>query len=392
MISIHRIHASGFRSLREMDLRLGGLNVLVGPNGAGKSTVLEIIQFLGDVARSDLGPAIDARGGFEALAFRGEPALKRPVVRVGVEAQVTRYASDNARDEYELTFGKTRSVLVRSETFKFKRTQGQGRRIQVKGSKVEIYDEKRQKRERDLASNSAALSTLQRLGEKEGASQVRELAELFEGFRVLDVNVGKARLPAAFDLDERPTLRPDASNLAEYLYWLKQRESETFALLVDDICDIVPGLRGLHFEPIGGATEAVKLTLEERALRGRTDLAHASFGTVRALAVLAALHDPHPPRLTCIEEIDHGLHPHALDRIVERLRSATARTQLLLATHSPALVNRLQPDELIVCERDPETGASRVPAITRAEVREICAQDDLGLGELWFSGTLGGAL
>jgi predicted ATPase len=93
-----------------------------------------------------------------------------------------------------------------------------------------------------------------------------------------------------------------------------------------------------------------------------------------------------------VEEIDHGLHPYALDRIVERLRSATRKTQLLLATHSPALVNRLEPEELIVCERDPSTGASRIPAIDPAEVKAVASKDDLGLGELWFSGTLGGVL
>ena len=83
-----------------------------------------------------------------------------------------------------------------------------------------------------------------------------------------------------------------------------------------------------------------------------------------------------------------GLSP--LDRIVERLRSASERTQLLLATHSPTLVNRLAPEELIICERDPDTGASLIPAIDPSEVRSIAAEDELGLGELWFTGTLGG--
>ena len=102
------------------------------------------------------------------------------------------------------------------------------------------------------------------------------------------------------------------------------------------------------------------------------------------------LHDPNPPKLSCIEEIDHGLHPHVLDKIVERLRSASERTQLLLATHSPTFINRLTPGEVIICERDPKTGASRIPAITQEEVAAILKGDPLGLGELWFTGTLGG--
>jgi predicted ATPase len=135
----------------------------------------------------------------------------------------------------------------------------------------------------------------------------------------------------------------------------------------------------------------VVLNLVEAALPGSTKLQEASYGSIRALALLALLYDPSPPRLTCIEEIDHGLHPHILDRLVELLRQASSRTQFLIATHSPALVNRLTPDELIVCERG-EDAASRIPAIdpetVRAMEREL--QGEIGLGELWFSGALGG--
>lgn len=103
------------------------------------------------------------------------------------------------------------------------------------------------------------------------------------------------------------------------------------------------------------------------------------------------LHDPKPPKLSCVEEIDHGFHPYALDRIVERLRLASERTQILVATHSPALVNRLDSKELIVCERDINTGSSLIPAIDADLVREMEEESNLPLGELWFSGTLGGS-
>lgn len=64
----------------------------------------------------------------------------------------------------------------------------------------------------------------------------------------------------------------------------------------------------------------------------------------------------------------------------------------LAATHSPALVDRLRQEELIVCEREVETGASRIPAISAAGARRMFAEDELRLGELWFSGALGGVI
>lgn len=141
-----------------------------------------------------------------------------------------------------------------------------------------------------------------------------------------------------------------------------------------------------------GTGEGSAVYFVEHGLPGRTYLADASFGTIRALALLAMLHDPHPPMLTCVEEIDHGLHPHALDVIVERLRSAASRTQILVATHSPALVNRLDPHELIVCERENETGSSHIPAIDSDTIAEMVQESNLLPGELWFSGALGGGL
>jgi predicted ATPase len=121
-------------------------------------------------------------------------------------------------------------------------------------------------------------------------------------------------------------------------------------------------------------------------------LADASYGTVRLLGLLALLYDPKPPALTCIEEIDTGLHPQALELLVERLREASEWSQFIIATHSPALADRLKPEELVICERL-QDGSSAIPAVSTAEVRRIVRQSEgLPLGELWFSGALGGDL
>lgn len=407
MRSLHKITAENFLSLRQVSVELGELNVLVGPNAAGKTNLLKVIQFLGDTVRTDLIPAITSHGGFNQLLFRGESpkqARRSNRIRIGIDACVTKYASPNALDEYSLGFWDWRpgrgsntdtknSIISRHETFKFKRTQGRGRRISVRGGRVTIHDESKGQQAAEkyigLGQRSSGLSTLRRLSEEQGASQVDELAELFENFRVFEVDASAARRPSTSPLAE--TLRPDASNLAAFLAWLKKSHEEIFELLEEDLGRIVPGVTGLRLRPIGGSIEGMEARIKEGALSGSTPLGAASFGTVRALAILAMLHDPNPPQLTCVEEIDHGLHPHALDRIVERMRDAKTRTQLIVVTHSPALVNRLNPDELIVCERA-NNGESRIPAIDPEDVSEMVSAAELELGELWFSGALGGAL
>jgi predicted ATPase len=388
-----RIVASNFRSLRDIDVNLQSLNVLVGANGAGKSNFLDLIEFLGDSARLDLPEALEMRGGIDRVRFRGTKS-ESGRVRIHIWANVTEHSSDNAPDEYELGFSTramTRSsLLLRSEHFVFKRVQGRGRRITVSGSKAEIVDSRGGRtagRELPLRSDSLALSTLRRLPPSEGGEEVDKFARLFTTFRVFNVNVEAARMPGPLTGD---SLAADASNLASVISNLREDE-QSYRDFIDDAQAMIPGFQDIEFEQIGGSQPAVSLRIVEKGLRDSTYLADASFGTVRVLALLALLYDPKPPMLTCIEEIDHGLHPYILDRLVERLREASTRTQLLVATHSPSLVSRLRPEELIVVERNAD-GSTRLPAVDAATIarKEQALGGDLSLGELWFSGELGG--
>ena len=74
---------------------------------------------------------------------------------------------------------------------------------------------------------------------------------------------------------------------------------------------VLPGFERLLIEEVGGSGDYLKLLVKETFFAKPTPLNHVSFGTVRALVLFSMLNDPDPPRLTCIEEIDHGFHPQA---------------------------------------------------------------------------------
>jgi predicted ATPase len=197
-----------------------------------------------------------------------------------------------------------------------------------------------------------------------------------------------SRLPRGRD----EVLDHDAANLAAFLLALRGKDENSWAQLVADASEVLPQVEGIDFEFPAGPAPQVVVALRERGLRQPTQLSDASYGTIRLLGLLALLYDPKPPALTCVEEIDHGLHPQALELLVKRLREASDRTQFIIATHSPALADRLRPEEMIVCERD-DDGSSSIPAISPAEIRRIVEEsEDLPLGDLWFFGALGGDL
>ena len=119
------------------------------------------------------------------------------------------------------------------------------------------------------------------------------------------------------------SLDEEAGNLAEFLLALRGRDQESYARLVSDAIEVLPQLEDIDFVFPSGAAREVIVVLYEQGLRRPTPLADASYGTIRLLGLLALLYDPEPPALTCIEEIDHGLHPQALELLIE----TTARSE-----------------------------------------------------------------
>src|SRR5581483_7534293 len=95
-----------------------------------------------------------------------------------------------------------------------------------------------------------------------------------------------------------------------------------------------------------------------------------SDGTLKFLSLLAALFHPKPPALMCIEEPEAGLHPDAMQLVAEVLMEASESIQLIVTTHSDALIDHLtdRPDSVLVCERDFDNG-TQVKRLSKVELQ-----------------------
>ncbi len=114
----------------------------------------------------------------------------------------------------------------------------------------------------------------------------------------------------------------------------------------------------------------------------------ASDGTLKMLAYLTVLHGPEPPQFVGIEEPENFLHPRLLPELAEECRSATARSQLLVTTHSPFFLNAIRPEEVRVLYRD-EQGYTQV--VRASEITGIpdFVKAGASMGHLWLEGRLG---
>lgn len=377
-------------------MNLGPLTAFIGPNGSGKSNLLGSLRFLSLVAKEDLPGAVEEFGGFGRVLRNGARTKPEATVSITVDAVVTDHASDGAPDSYHLEVGDAQDALVRNETFQFKRQGGRGRRITVQGENIFNSDDGGVDDTSELQVSSSALTglyNLQRiaLGSRDNEA-IASFAEFLTGLHVFDPDPRALRRRVRVNGgDAVPMLASDGGNLAAVLLALYEHEPDAIARINRDLRACLPGLETVTVTKEGGDATYAVAGLRESGVTGVIDLAEASFGTVRMLSLLTLLHHPSPPPVIAIEEIDGGLHPYALDVLARVLREASERTQILVATHSPTFVNRLKPNEVVLCDRDAETGESLIPAIGTDELKDALARHPgLGLGELWFTGIIGG--
>src|SRR5712692_2445371 len=132
----------------------------------------------------------------------------------------------------------------------------------------------------------------------------------------------------------------------------------------------------------------VQVFLQEKNLKYGVPATRLSDGTLRWISLLAILLHPSPPPLVCLEEPELGLHPDMMPTLADLLREAAERMQLIVTTHSNALVDALTdtPEAIIVCEK--EGGVTALKRLSSEELKPWL--EKYTLGPLWRSGEIGG--
>ncbi|WP_327331546.1 AAA family ATPase [Calothrix rhizosoleniae] len=197
-------------------------------------------------------------------------------------------------------------------------------------------------------------------------------------------NIGRTAEPRnaqKTDLPEHPLLE-DGSNLGLFLNNLQHQIGNR--KIIDKVKKFYDFAEELSIKVYGGT---VQIFIREEGLIQPIPATRLSDGTLRYLFLMALLLDPTPPPLICIEEPEIGLHPDILPIIAEMLVEASQRTQLIVTTHSDALVSEVPPESVLVCERNQEKGTELQclqPEILKKWL------ENYTLGDLWKMGEIGG--
>lgn len=364
------------------------LNVLIGPNGSGKSNLIEAIELLRSTP-TGFASAIRDGGGVREWLWKGGSTKAATL-----DARL--FHGGNKRDlRYKLEFTAAGDrVEVTDEALEEldKRIPGAKDvyfyyRFQKGHPVLNVASDDGKHIERNLKRDSLApdASVLSQRKEPDLYPELAWAAHSFSRIQTFrEWSFGRyaaVRQPQSATL---PTdvLLPDARNLGLIL---NQIEHSSAAKKFHDMLKrFLPRFDRLSTLTQGGT---IQFFLHEDDLNAPVPATRLSDGTIRFLAMSAVLLQPNPPPLVCIEEPELGLHPDALSIVADLLVDASQRTQLVVTTHSDALLSylSLEPESVLVCEN---IGGTQVRRLNAEELSSWL--EKYRLGEVWRMGAIGG--
>lgn len=367
MTKLATISVAGYKSIRSLKLEMRPLNVLIGANGAGKSNFVSVFRFLNQLISGNLQLRVGQAGGADQLLHYGSRTTDR--LEIDLRFEVGNGLFNGYRCSLAPAAGDT--LVFEDET-------------------AYLHDDNSSSRSYQASLGSGRLES--RLSTVSGMAGdvARHAYEAMQSWQIYHFHDSSdsARVKQTGDLDDNRYLRPDASNLASFLYFLHSKHPAHYRNIVETIRLAAPFFGDFTLRPSPLNPNKIKLEWQENQSDAYFDAASLSDGTLRFMSLATLLLQPvsHLPAVILLDEPELGLHPYAINLLAALLRSVSAQRQVIVATQSVTLVNQFEPEDIVVVDRhDGQSIFKHLPA--NAIDRWL---EDYGLGELWEKNILGG--
>lgn len=353
---ITKFAISGYRSLRDIALALGPINIVTGPNGSGKSSLYRALRLLADVAQGRIIQALAAEGGLDSTLWAGPETLSRAVkrgehpvqgtvrkgpvsLRLGFAGEDYGYAIDLGLPVPSAS-AFSRDPAIKCESLWTGETLGRSNAFAVRqGPSVRLRDDSgswRQAYDR-LAPFDSMMA---HCGDPRDGLELLLMRERLRNWRFYDhfrTDIdAPARRPQVGTYT--PVLASDGADLAAAMQTI--REIGDSAALDDAIAD---AFDGAHID-VTGDRGYLELEMRQRGLLRSLKAAELSDGTLRYLLLVCALLSPRPPTLMILNEPETSLHPDLLAPLARLIAGAASRSQIFVVTHAGPLAESLAAD------------------------------------------------
>lgn len=300
MIS-HRLQSltiAGYKSIKDLkDLKLNSLNVLTGTNGAGKTNLLTLFRLANKIYEQQLQLYVAQQGGADALLHFGRDITKQLYVK---------FCFNN--NDYELDL-----IPTADNRLVFKTGYSESN---LKGTK-DAHEK--------YTMNTVANWRVYHFHDTGDTARIKQLHAINDNLR----------------------LKEDGANLAAYLKMLKDKHFPYYKRIIETIRLAMPFFDNFLFQN----NEYIQLEWVHRNNPNTPFKAHyLSDGTLRFICLITLLLQPPEllPETILIDEPEIGLHPNAINILVDIFKQVAEIKQLVVATQSTALADQLLPEHLIM--------------------------------------------
>jgi len=406
---IRELRLRGFKNFLDATLPLGNLTLLVGTNASGKSNLRDAFRFLHGVSRGyTLAEIIGEkwieggvlqwkgiRGGVKEAAYCNSTVFS---LEMGMVLQVLRKRSTSIipilhrytyRIDVELSENGRPPKVVRESLrgdnkmlFDSHPSDDPPRQEDAQHLFVRLPRNERNRKHGKRLQFIASRPILSQITEHDETPDdvkvgVRRVVQALEAMRFLDLAPDAMRIPS---IPGQDILGDRGENLSSVLQSICETEASKEAIL-EWIRELTP-LDVVNFEFVPDQTGKVLVTLIESGGQ-ETSAYSASDGTLRFLAMIAAMLGTKPAKFYFFEELENGIHPtrlHLLLQLIEQ-KVSEGKIQVVATSHSPQLLGFLsekaRKDAALVYRLADQPDARIQPILQIPEVERILKEQDL---------------
>jgi predicted ATPase len=352
------IRIENFKSIRSLDLELGNLNVLLGQNGAGKSNFINFFKLMNKILDKDL-QLYTAQQGVGRILHFGQKKSKFLDFHLNFEP-----------NGYEATLVPTSDgrLIFKDETAIFYASK-----INYSGGNKTVR----------LIETGASESGLPRPNTQSIAGHVSGYINDWKVYHFHDTSE-TAAVKLAGDINDNFRLRPQAENLAAFLYSIK--DSNEYKKIVTTVQRVAPFFQDFILFPDKLNPNSIRLLWKHKGSDEYFDAHSLSDGTLRFICLATLLLQPSLPTMILLDEPELGLHPFANQLLAGLLKKASKSTQVIASTQSVTLANELSWQDMIIVEQN--SGESSFQRLSESDVKDWL--ESYEVGDIWQKNLIGG--
>jgi predicted ATPase len=364
MGELNTVTVKGFKSIASVEnLRLDAINVLIGPNGSGKSNFIGVFSFLHAIREGQLQDYVARAGGADKILHFGSKTTQAIEIHISFREEVNQYRIVLQATETDQLYPSSEIAYFWGDKKQYATPYAQP--LTPRGAEAGISDPQ--------SSRTAGV--------------VRKHLGSWRLYHFHDTS-STSPMKKTGDVHDNRYLRPDGSNLAAFLYYLRLKHDTSYSLIRRTVQRVAPFFDDFLLEPLKLNPNKIRLEWRHKGSDAYFDASSLSDGSLRfiALATLFLQPETYRPSVILVDEPELGLHPFAITLLASLVKQASHQTQVIVSTQSPLLLDNFQPEDVLVADRvDGGTQFTRLQSANLATWLE-----NYSLGQLWEKNELGG--